>query len=112
MHSQETTNCPICKKQIRADLRYRFYVCGDCADKTTSPDGRALIFYNENLSGGCVGQYVDTGEVYASNECYIEGVKCIAEEARFGGIVIEIAVKNYNFDIKKVRAKSWRKFSN
>ncbi len=31
----------------------------------------------------------DDGEVYALQTCYIDDVACIADEARFGGIVIE-----------------------
>jgi hypothetical protein len=34
-------------------------------------------------------RYADTGEAYASHVCYIDGVACYADEARFGGIVIQ-----------------------
>ncbi|MGD8759525.1 MAG: hypothetical protein PVJ07_04685 [Anaerolineales bacterium] len=34
-------------------------------------------------------RYADTGEAYASHDCFIDGVACYADEARFGGIVIQ-----------------------
>ncbi|MEO6710572.1 MAG: hypothetical protein ABIP42_13415 [Planctomycetota bacterium] len=48
-----------------------------------------MEFNNIDLSGGFEARYADTGEPYVGNQCYIGGVKCHAEEARFGGIVIE-----------------------
>jgi hypothetical protein len=38
---------------------------------------------------GCAAEYADTGEEYPSRECFIDGLRCEAEEARFGGIVIQ-----------------------
>jgi len=32
----------------------------------------------------------DSKEEYKSHDCYIDGIKCRADEARFGGIVIEV----------------------
>jgi len=51
---------------------------------------RPLKFYNESISGGFLGFYSDTNEKYDSHVCYIDGVKCRADEAYFGGIVIEV----------------------
>jgi hypothetical protein len=42
-----------------------------------------------SLSGGYAARYADTGEPYSSHACYIDGLPCWADEARFGGIVIE-----------------------
>lgn len=39
---------------------------------------------------GFVAEYADTGEEYQGHDCFIDGVKCHADEARFGGIVIEV----------------------
>lgn len=85
-----TQNCPICANPVRPNPRYPSYVCSACAAKASSKDGRLLKFYNEGLSGGFVAVYADTGERYQSHECYIEGIKCYADEARLGGIVIQI----------------------
>lgn len=41
------------------------------------------------MSGGFEAIVADTKEEYPSHICYIEGVECWADEARFGGIVIQ-----------------------
>ena len=48
-----------------------------------------LLFFNESISGGYLAKYADTGESYPSHDCYIHGIKCYADEHRFGGIVIQ-----------------------
>lgn len=80
--------CPICYKTVQPSERYPNYVCADCAKLACSPDGRALLFFNTALSGGYAAQYADTGEPYESHDCTIHGIKCRADEHRFGGIVI------------------------
>jgi hypothetical protein len=47
------------------------------------------MFSNVSLSGGFVARYADTGEARDSHVCFIGGVKCRADEARFGGIIIQ-----------------------
>jgi len=42
------------------------------------------------MSGGFQAIVADTEEEYPSHICYIEGIKCWADEARFGGIAIEV----------------------
>jgi hypothetical protein len=58
-----------------------------------SADGRPLQFFNADASGGFVAHYAGSGEEYTGHECFISGVKCHADEARFGGIVIEVIEK-------------------
>ena len=70
--------------------RYPNYVCDDCAKRTCDEENRPLKFYNQSMSGGFVAQYQDTGEERHSHVCFIDGVKCWADEARFGGIVIQV----------------------
>lgn len=82
--------CPICGAGVAASERYPRRVCDPCADRATSTDGRPLAFFNLGLSGGYDARYADTGEAYQSHECLIDGVRCRADEARFGGIVIEL----------------------
>ena len=60
-----------------------------CFDKTVDSNNRKLNFCNIGLSGGYIATYADSNEEYMSHDCYINGVKCYADEARFGGIVIE-----------------------
>ena len=81
--------CPICHSTFPANPRYPNYVCPTCADKATDAAGRKLEFYNTAAFGGFEAVYADTRETYPSNVCFIDGVQCWADEARFGGIVIE-----------------------
>ena len=82
-------HCPICLVQVTPNRRYPRYLCADCDRKATDEDGRPLVFSNESFSGGFIAQYADTGEARDSHVCFVGGVKCWAEEARFGGIVIQ-----------------------
>ena len=82
--------CPICLNSLDPIPRYPRYVCMACDSKAVAADGRRLQFSNVGLSGGFAAFYADTGEVYPSHACWIEGIACHAAEARFGGIVIEV----------------------
>ncbi len=81
--------CPICHVELELHSRYPNYVCGKCRSKATDKDGRLLSFSNIDFSGGFQARYNDTQEIYNSHICYINGIECYANEARFGGIVIE-----------------------
>lgn len=82
-------HCPICQIELADNLRYPNYICNSCAEKATDKEGRKLSFYNLDFAGGFEAKYQDTGEKYESHSCYINGIECYADEARFGGIVIE-----------------------
>lgn len=83
-------HCPLCRDDVQYSERYPKYVCSNCAEKITDADGRNVNFFNLDLYGGIGGEYVDTGEAYNKQVCYIDGVKCYAEEGRFGGIVVQV----------------------
>jgi predicted amidophosphoribosyltransferase len=83
--------CPLCGRQVPVSARYPGYVCDDCAMKATDEENRPLRFYNESLSGGFVARYADTGEERRSHVCFVDGVRCWADEAHLGGIVIQAA---------------------
>ncbi len=83
--------CPICKRETAyQNPRYPNMVCEECDSKATDEFGRKLEFSNVGLSGGYQAHYLDNGEKYDSHVCYINGVECRANEAKFGGIVIEV----------------------
>ena len=82
--------CPICSVEVPPSEGYPRYVCRTCAGKAASAEGRLLKFNNKNISGGFIARYADTGEKYPSHECFINGIQCHADEAKFGGIVIEV----------------------
>ncbi|BAZ18833.1 hypothetical protein NIES4071_107180 (plasmid) [Calothrix sp. NIES-4071] len=84
--------CPICDAAVEPNSRYPKYICSDCRKKASDINGKKLVFYNESFSGGYIAYYADSNgkEKYNSHDCYIDGIQCIANEARFGGIVIEV----------------------
>lgn len=43
--------CPICAAALELQSRYPRYVCGDCAGRARSSDGRALEFFNADFDG-------------------------------------------------------------
>lgn len=81
--------CPICEAEVSFSQRYPLYVCNDCYKKAVSAEKRPLTFGNLSISGGFAAYYADTKESYDSHVCFIENVECWADEARFGGIVIQ-----------------------
>ena len=83
-------HCPICKISLQPVPRYPRYVCERCAAKAASIDGRLLEFFNLSFSGGYGAQYADDKAPYESHACFIDDVACYADEARFGGIVIQV----------------------
>lgn len=85
--------CPICGAHVRHNTRYPRYLCRDCAGLATSADGRCLEFANVGFSGGFVARFADSGEIYDSHLCFVRGVACRADEARFGGIVVEAQIR-------------------
>ncbi|MBD2036969.1 hypothetical protein H6F76_18335 [Leptolyngbya sp. FACHB-321] len=82
--------CPLCSTLIAHQERYPRAVCQNCVGKACDEQGRQLNFVNLSMSGGYGAVVAETGADYPSHLCYINGVKCWADEARFGGIVIQV----------------------
>ncbi len=82
--------CPLCGQSMPFNPRYPRAVCGECARHACDSLGRPLDFYNEDMSGGFVAVYRDTGQPYLNHVCFIGGVRCRADEAYMGGIVVQI----------------------
>jgi hypothetical protein len=83
--------CPICGTPLPFfDPRYPRAVCATCVRKACDEHGRPLEFFNEGMGGGFVAVYRDTGEPRAGHGCFIEGKRCYADEARLGGIVVQV----------------------
>lgn len=81
--------CPVCGVEVIPSPRYPLYLCPACASRASDRDGHRLIFANASLSGGFIARYVQSGAPYSSHDCYIDGIACRADEARFGGIIIQ-----------------------
>ena len=102
-------NCPLCSAAVSPNPRYPRYVCGGCAAKAASTDGRPLAFSNVDLSGGFAALYADTGERYQGHECFIAGIRCRADEAPFGGIVIEVVPSTRKRQLAARKASATKK---
>ena len=113
----EMQHCPICEKAIARSHRYPRALCGACSRRVTATDGRPLTIGNrftsapigrldpetgqiENRKHVTIGpmQALDseTGEPRDDIErmnhgfvCYVDGRRCLAGEAYFGGTVVE-----------------------
>ncbi|HLM00076.1 MAG TPA: hypothetical protein VK400_03410 [Pyrinomonadaceae bacterium] len=76
--------------EVQFSERYPKCICSACSAKATDENGRPLKFSNTTMmAGGFAAEYADTGEARAGHVCYIDGIKCRADEHRFGGIVIQ-----------------------
>ena len=82
-------HCPICHKEQDLSERYPNYVCQDCKELATDKSNRKLEFFNTSFAGGYGARYADNKEPYDSHVCYIQGKECRADEAYFGGIVVQ-----------------------
>jgi hypothetical protein len=87
-HKQQQ-HCPTCNRYKQFSSRYPDYVCEKCIKLATDKAGQGVGFYNITIDGhGCQGRYLETGKLYRGNSCFIKGIKCYADEAYMGGIVI------------------------
>ncbi|MCA9650744.1 MAG: hypothetical protein H6712_31115 [Myxococcales bacterium] len=91
MVAELSHTCPICGRTgLRSYPRYPRYLCSECAAQVVSEDGRPLRFTNEGPFGGFVAAHADDGSPYAGGgRCWVRGVECTADDARFGGIVVQ-----------------------
>ncbi len=82
--------CPNCKARVYFQARYPKSLCNDCRELITDKSGRPVNYFNTELMGhGCAAEYLDTGEPYESDICFIGQVEYTAQEARFGGIELQ-----------------------
>ena len=86
--------CPICLELAPYWERYPQAVCSNCRAKACDDRGRKLLFFNVSLDGGFGAIVEENQEPHTSHICYINGIPCHADEARFGGIVIERIQRN------------------
>ncbi len=82
--------CPLCRAPLPFNPRYLRAVCSACVRRACDAEGRLLDFYNTDFGGGYRAVYREGGEEYNSHDCFIDGYSCRADEARFGGIVVQM----------------------
>ena len=91
--SGDVASCPICGREQPALSRYPDYLCRECVSRAATADGRRLDLVNTSLSGGFAARYADNGELAeeesVTHTVYVDGVRCRADEARVGGIVVQ-----------------------
>lgn len=91
--------CPLCRGPIIFNPRYPRAVCNQCADRASDAVGRTLDFFNVDVGGGFRAVYREGGGSYDSHNCFIDAHPCRADEARFGGIVVQLSESNQSADI-------------
>jgi len=93
-----THPCPICGEPTPHEDRYPASVCADCQQRASDRDGRRIVGYNEGMGGGLIVFYADSpsgrqteiaGDVLETGRCWIDGIECTIQEARFGGVVVQ-----------------------
>lgn len=88
MKNQEIQYCPICKTSVPIIPRYPNYICNTCIETGTfTLTGKPISFRNEGIMGGFVS--IVGNKIGSIHDCVIKGIHCWADEARFGGIVIQ-----------------------
>ena len=82
-------NCPVCDKNMLHFERYPNMICNECIELTVNKNNESIKFYNIDHTGGFISIVNDIkGE---EHECYVNNHKCYADEARFGGIVVQLS---------------------
>lgn len=90
--------CANCAAEVYYQARYPKYICRECASKEITDDqGNLLDFSNTGFSGGFriitknrQGQLLKEDDSKPFCDCIIDGKWFFAQEARFGGIVIQM----------------------
>jgi hypothetical protein len=89
----QTIECLVCNQSFLGYERYPRMVCSECFEKTVDSKGKRVVFRNGMNGFGFESHHYDKkGNVTIKSDhiCYIDNKKCYADEARMGGIVIEL----------------------
>jgi hypothetical protein len=95
--TQQFTKCKICcTTDMFYSPRYPNQVCENCIVNSVDSEGNIVKFYNVDFYGGFESYHYVIGSdgqtnVVQKNEhvCWINGKKCFADEAKFGGIIVQ-----------------------
>ena len=82
-------NCPVCNKNMLHFERYPNMICNECVEITVNKNNESIKFYNIDHTGGFISIVNDIKG--KEHECYVNNHKCYADEARFGGIVVQLS---------------------
>ena len=94
--------CPTCGSMIEHFERYPNYICGNCVAKLVDVNGVPIRFENQSLLGTGIialllnpatGDYDLPDQISSmTGEAFCNGLRCVAEEARFGGVIVQAMV--------------------
>ena len=92
---EENQPCGICKEDTIKCLQHPKYVCRKCLRiyPILNEKGLEVEFYNVSWIGGFTCKIKETNETSKEHICYINNVKCWADEYRYGGIMIKVIEK-------------------
>ena len=92
--NMDTFICPICNEAHKTMMRYPTAVCRKCLSNfgTKDVDGNYKNFRNIDIYGGLAANV--NGVETRDYTCYVNNIKCYAQEARFGGVVISKYYEN------------------
>jgi hypothetical protein len=91
--------CPICGVSVMQMSRYPDYICEECLGRAVDAEGLRVDFANQDLLGGLIGykqdpasgKFVENLDLTQNPEFFIDGIRCRAAEAHFGGVVVRPA---------------------
>lgn len=104
LNDANTQPCGVCRLPVKTNQRYPAYVCWTCQERAVDSLHRPVYTANKGVLGTGEAAYLrfnpagTDGDVPSepaneTKEIYIDGVKCSFQEARFGGIVVQVAGK-------------------
>jgi len=81
--------CPICHAAVKPSDRYPRYLCPACSARATDASGRALASRTRISAAASRRTTQIPANRRDGHDCQVDGVPCRADEARFGGIVVQ-----------------------
>ena len=87
-----TKLCPLCTQQMDYSERYPNAICHAHYEECIDSDGNHVTYQNEDENGGLVSYHTIDNRIVRriDDTCFVRGIKCSVEEARMGGIVIQV----------------------
>jgi hypothetical protein len=84
--------CPICSQQMPYSERYPNSICGAHYNECIDSNGNHVTYENADEFGGLVSYHTIDNTIVRriDDTCFVRGIKCFVEEARMGGIVIQV----------------------
>ena len=91
-------NWPVCDQPLENfNPRYPKAICEECSKNLKDDEGFNVSYFNSEMFGGFMSVHdVNRTKVEKQDQtCYCNVIKCYAEEARMGGIVIQTVEWSY-----------------